>query len=73
MPILSSSCRRKLLIEMFGENESDLICSNNCCDVCERAIPMEDRAKELKILVNAIDELGKLGEVKIMNGSMEVS
>lgn len=62
---LSGSCRRKLLIEMFGEKGNDLVCPDYCCDVCERAIRMEERAKELKILIQAIDELGKLGEVKI--------
>ena len=63
---LSGRCRRKTLIEMFGENAINAKCDSKCCDVCEfGVIQMEDSLHELSILITAIDELGNRGEVKI--------
>ena len=50
---------------MFGETE-DISCPANCCDVCqmEPAI-LHERREELSILIQAINELGEMGEVKV--------
>ena len=63
---LSGRCRRKILVEMFGEDAANAKFDSKCCDVCESGlIQMEDRQHELSILITAIDELGNRGEVKI--------
>ena len=62
---LAGLCRRKLLLELFGEN-SDVACPERCCDVCDQQIGLlTDRKSELALLIQAIDELKNLGEVKI--------
>ena len=62
---MSGKCRRKVLVSMFGETE-DLSCPANCCDVCQMEVAtLHERNKELSILIQAIDELGKMGEVKV--------
>lgn len=62
---MAGRCRRKFILESFGEG-SDIACPESCCDVCQREIgELTDRKTELSILINAIDELGKMGEVKI--------
>ena len=58
-------CRRKLHLELFGEN-SDVACPAQCCNVCDQQIDLlTDRKPELALLIQAIDELKNLGEVKI--------
>ena len=49
---------------MFGEQATN--CPQYYCDVCEMDVaPLQDRKAELSILIQAIDELQKMGEVKI--------
>ena len=62
---LAGNCRRKLLVGMFGENGDSLVTPEKCCDVCETCTTCEDRKLELKTLIRAIDELGRMGEVKV--------
>lgn len=60
---LAGKCRRKVLIETFGEKATN--CPQHCCDVCTMDVaPFQDRKAELSILMQAIDELQKMGEVK---------
>ena len=62
---LAAICRRKLLLESFGE-ECATICPEYCCDVCQMpAVVQEDRKSELTLLIQAIDELKNMGEVKV--------
>ena len=62
---LTGICRRKLLLELFGEN-SDVACPEQCCDVCDQQIGLlTDKNTESALLIQAIDELKNLGEVKI--------
>ena len=62
---LAGKCRRKVLVGKFGETE-EITCPAYCCDVCEMEIaPLEERKNELSILILAIDELRKMGEVKV--------
>ena len=50
---------------MFGETEG-ISCPANCCDVCQMKVAtLHERKEELSILIQAIDELGKMGEVKV--------
>ena len=63
---LAGVCRRKILLELFGEEESCAISSGNCCDVCQTTVTChEDCKEELKVLIDALDKLGCKGEVKI--------
>ena len=62
---LAGLCRRKMLLELFGEN-CDMAYPEQCCDVCDQQIGLlTDRKSELALLIQAIDELKNLGEVKI--------
>ena len=62
---LAGKCRRKILVGIFDKTE-EIICPAYCCDVCEMEIaPLEERRNELSILILAIDELCKTGEVKV--------
>ena len=35
---ICTSCRRKVLLELFGENSGDISCPEQCCDVCDQKI-----------------------------------
>ena len=62
---LAGKCRRKILLDGFGES-TEIQCPSPCCDVCQEEIgQLVDRRIELSILIKAIDELGKMGEVKV--------
>ena len=69
---VSCTCRRKVLLDMLGEESSVTECTENmtCCDVCETNASNSseehlDVTAELVTLVNAIDTLGVKGELKI--------
>jgi len=63
---LAGICRRKLFLQLFGEEEYDMTHPELCCDVCDQTIGvLTDRRPELGLLIQAIDELKSLGEVKI--------
>ena len=61
---LAGSCRRNMLLELFGESHSQS--SENtytCCDVCQQI--MQPFNVELKILVDALRQIGQTGELKV--------
>ena len=68
---ISCTCRRKVLLDMFGEESCFTECSDGMtCDVCEMNASnsgeeLLEVTTELKTLVNAIDVLGVKGELKI--------
>ena len=63
---LAGVCRRKLLLQLFGEDNKTADCNVTCCNVC--ATPkdkLQDFLPELKVLVDALDQVGMKGEVKV--------
>ena len=70
MADLPCKCRRKLLLELFGEKvpHSDEV-QKDCCDVCQVLLQgtheVVDFSKELEILYDAIDIIGQKGEMKL--------
>ena len=63
---LAAICRRKLLLESFGEDAAATVCPEYCCDVCQMpTVLQEDRKFELTLLIQAVDELKNMGEVKV--------
>ena len=63
---LSGTCRRKLLMDMFGEGDCTPNASGDCCDVCmHQDVERTDHREELKILIDALNTIGRKGEVKI--------
>ena len=55
-----------MLLELFGENSCDMVCPEQCCDVCDQKMGLlGDKKLELTLLLQAIDELKNVGEVKI--------
>ena len=63
---LAGYCRRKMLLELFGESEPPTY-ETSCCDVCnmDSGKPMHPFNEELKILVDTLRQIGKKGEVKV--------
>ena len=61
---LSGMCRRRLLMDMFGEETNSSDASGDCCDVCMHKSSDEaeytDHKEELKILLDALNNIGKL-------------
>ena len=48
---LSGACRRKLLMDMFGEGDCTPNASGDCCDVCmHQDVESTDHKEELKFL-----------------------
>ena len=63
---LAAICRRKLLLELFGEDSAATVCPEYCCDVCQMpTLVQEDRKSELTLLIQAVNELKNMGEVKV--------
>ena len=61
---LAGVCRRKLLLQLFGEGLSDITYPKQCCAICDQTMGLLiDRKPELTLLIQAIDELKSLGEV----------
>ena len=49
---LAGVCWRKILLELFGEEESCAISSGNYCDVCQTTVMChEDCKEELKVML----------------------
>ena len=63
---LAALCRRKVLVQLFGEDPATAICPEYCCNVCEMpTVLQKDRKLKLCVLVQTINELPSLGEVKV--------
>lgn len=64
---LAGCCRRKLLLELFGESYEQIQTDFVCCDVCSSAEnhPLVSFNEELKILDDAMQQVGIKGEVKL--------
>ena len=54
--------RRRVLLNLFGENETEAKADGVCCDVCELNISC---SLELAKLLKALETLGGIGEVKL--------
>ena len=62
---LAGICRRKVLVQLFGENDVPVV-PEYCCDVCEMPTYLQkNRKSELGLLIQAVDELKNMGEVKV--------
>ena len=48
---------------MFGEESTSSISTEDCCDVY--IYKVHDFKEELKVLIDAVDHLGDMGEVKV--------
>ena len=66
---LAGSCRRNMLLELFGESHSPSFenTHSSCCDVCTVSQQtMQPFNEELKILVDALRQIGQKGELKVV-------
>ena len=65
MHIWLESAEEKILLDGFGVS-IEIQCPSPCCDVCQEEIgQLVDRRIEHLILIKVIDELDKMGEVKV--------
>ena len=66
---LSGVCRRRSLLDLFGEVDTETTHQGSCCDVCTSTelnqCPQKNMKQELAIVIDALDKLGCKGEVKI--------
>ena len=63
---LAGKCRRRIMLQSFDEDVVNLQCPDNCCDICQQELgTLIDRNQELSILLKAINDLPKMGEVKV--------
>ena len=62
---LIGKCRRKILLEYFGEDSDFCSQSSPCCDVCESPPKLEDYSEEIKAVIQAVEELPASGEKKV--------
>ena len=62
---LAGMCRRRLLLNAFGEKDTLTSATGDCCDVCLQTKPIEDFKEELKILLDVLNQVGCKGELKI--------
>ena len=66
MAHLAGKCRRQLFLDLFGEGYSKLSENSHCCDVCDTEVTMHDCNAELCTLINAVDTVGEIGELKVV-------
>lgn len=65
--INSGACRRKVLLQLFSENDDNARPDGQCCDVYinQDIASTDDFKEELKVLINALETVGSKGEVKV--------
>ena len=69
---LAGKCRHRIMLQSFGEDDVNLQCPDDCCDVCQLELgTLIDQSMELSILLKAIDELPKWVRLRLLNGYME--
>ena len=57
---LAGICRRRMLLDLFGETEAEALSSGTCSDT-----PVQDMRQELAVPIDALDQVGCRGEVKV--------
>lgn len=62
---LAGLCRRRIILDLFGEKDTLATSHGECCDVCQNQSHVSNHKDELKVLINALEEVGCKGEVKI--------
>ena len=64
---LAGICRRRLHLDLFGEQTSESVATGDCCDVCcsQTGDDKVDYKEELEVLIDAMNHVGGKGEVKI--------
>lgn len=65
---LQMKCRRKVILEYFGENTNDeTCCEQHCCDVCQETQHQstKDCKDEMVAIVKAVRQIPNKGEKKV--------
>ena len=60
---LAGLCRRRMILDLFGEKETPTSALGDCCDVCRSTSEVSNQKIDLKVLIDALDEVGCKGEV----------
>ena len=67
---IAGICRRKILIEYFGEDACNTTSTGTCCDVCDSKTPStsqpRDIQQELGMVLRCVHSLGNKGEKKVI-------
>ncbi len=66
---LAGLCQTRLLLDLFGETDTEALSSGTCCDVCaskaNNTTPVKDMRQELAVPIDALQQVGCKGEVKV--------
>ena len=62
---LPHKCRRRVLVEYFGEDTTDLDCLGECCDVCSDSSTLADSQNEMVAVCRAVRAIPGTGEIKV--------
>lgn len=64
---LARECRRSIILSAFGEAIGSDNAVDKCCDVCsiKQHVQLHDLKKELRVLIDALNQVGCKGEVKV--------
>ncbi len=69
---LVKQCRRKVILQHFGEDPADGIAEQRCCDVCELTDQDDDRQSEILAVLKAVKEIPGFGETKVCSNETKV-
>lgn len=62
---LHQKCCRKVLVEYFGEDATDLDCPGECCDVCSGSNNLKNSQAEMMAVCKAVRVIPGTGETKV--------
>ena len=51
---LAGLCRRRVILDFLGEQDTPSNCSGECCDVCQNKVEVCNHKEELKVLMHLI-------------------
>ena len=63
---LIGKCKRKAILEFFGERlAEDYLATTECCDTCSTSPPTKDYQLEMTAILTALQEIPERGEKKV--------
>ena len=63
-------CRRRVLMEYFGEDPASATCLGVCCDVCMEEMELQDQQQHMAVILQAAAEIPGNGELKVQINSV---
>ena len=66
---IAGMCRCKVILEFFEESTADFVYESICCCFCEscKSEFFSDAQEEIKLVLEAVNDLPGFGEVKVID------